>query len=117
MFGFLQKRAVKSYSRPGGQCPFKEWIESLRDRKAVRKIGIQLDRMRLGHFGDCRSVGKGVFESRIHYGPGYRLYFGIVASEIIILYGGDKSTQDKDIKKAQTYWVEAKEIENENNTD
>ncbi len=68
-------------------------------------IDNRLRRIRLGNFGDCRSVGEGVCELRIDYGSGYRIYFGQIGTTIVLLlYGGDKSTQAQDIRKAQEYW-------------
>ncbi len=81
---------------------FDRWLKKLRDRKAVLAIAARLDRARLGNFGDVESVGGGVSEMRIFLGPGYRLYYTTRASKIILLLcGGDKSTQKKDIKKAR----------------
>ena len=68
---------------------------------------MRLDRVSLGNFGDCHGVGDGVQELRIDYGPGYRVYFGQVGSTIVLLlFGGDKSTQAKDIEQAKRYWNE-----------
>ena len=74
----------------------------LRDRRAKARIQARIDRLELGHFGDVTPVGEGVSELRIFYGPGYRVYFvqrGPVV--VILLSGGDKSTQDSDIVKAK----------------
>jgi len=81
---------------------YKKWFKTLKDRKARARIDIRIKRISLGNLGDVKSVGKGVFELRIDYGPGYRVYF--VERDrirIILLAGGKKSTQNKDIKKAQ----------------
>ncbi|MGF6691021.1 putative addiction module killer protein [Metapseudomonas resinovorans] len=80
---------------------FDEWFASLRDKRAVMRIQARIDRAEDGNFGDCEPVGEGVSEMRIHYGPGYRVYFTQRGLEIVILLaGGDKSTQPKDIKAA-----------------
>lgn len=71
------------------------------DKQTVRRIQVRIDRAEDGNFGDCEPVGEGVSEMRIHYGPGYRLYFTQHGMEIVILLaGGDKTTQSKDIKIA-----------------
>jgi putative addiction module killer protein len=80
---------------------FSKWLRSLRDRQARARIQTRLDRLQLGLVGDVKSIGKGVFELRIDYGPGYRVYFSQNGQELVILLaGGDKSTQDRDIKTA-----------------
>ena len=81
---------------------FSAWENALRDRRAVLRVQSRVRHMSLGNFGDAKSVGDGVMESRIHYGPGYRLYYTRRSGEIVILLiGGDKSTQRKDIEKAK----------------
>lgn len=85
-------RETKIYSR---------WFAALRDRKARARIQTRIDRLQLGILGDVKPVGEGVSELRIDYGPGYRVYFVQRGQELVILLaGGDKSTQDKDIKTA-----------------
>lgn len=80
---------------------FSDWFKSLRDKRAKARISARIDRASMGNFGDCAPVGEGVSEMRIHYGTGYRVYFTQRGRElIIILAGGDKHTQDKDIKTA-----------------
>jgi len=81
---------------------FTEWFDSLRDKRAKARIQVRIDRMGLGNFGDVAPVGEGVSELRIFYGPGYRVYF-VQEGEVlvILLSGGDKSTQAKDISKAK----------------
>lgn len=80
---------------------FSEWFCGLRDRQARVRIQARIDRAELGNFGDCQPVGDGVSEMRIHYGPGYRVYY-VQHGEVlvILLAGGDKSTQGKDIATA-----------------
>ncbi len=80
---------------------FERWFTSLRDRKAVARIKSRIDRLQLGLLGDVRPVGEGISEMRIDYGPGYRIYFVQRGREVVILLaGGDKRTQSRDIVKA-----------------
>ncbi|WP_297801884.1 type II toxin-antitoxin system RelE/ParE family toxin [uncultured Brevundimonas sp.] len=80
---------------------FDQWLDDLRDRKARSKVLFAIRKMSLGNLGDVKPVGAGVSETRIHFGPGYRLYFVRRGSEVIILLcGGDKSSQTQDIKTA-----------------
>jgi putative addiction module killer protein len=89
---------------------FSKWLDGLKDRRAKARIQVRIDRMGMGHLGDVAPVGEGVSEMRIFYGPGYRVYFVKQGSEIIILLsGGDKSTQSSDIVKAKEL---AKQLEN-----
>jgi len=85
--------------------PFKEWLDALKDITARQKVRIRLDRVRLGNLAKNRSVGNGVYELKIDYGPGYRVYHGIDKKTIVLLLlGGDKSSQKKDIAQASKYW-------------
>lgn len=87
----VQPRDIQQYQIPDGKVPFSEWLDSLRDLKAKFKIDRRLDRVGTGNFGDYRSVGEGVYELRVNYGPGYRVYFGQVEETIVLLLiGGDK---------------------------
>ena len=96
---------ILEYLTESGQNPFRKWLEGLRDRQARAKIRVRLNRIRLGNFGDSKSVGGGVNELRIPYGPGYRVYFGHKGNEVVILlYGGHNKTKSKDIAFAQEYW-------------
>lgn len=80
---------------------FDAWFASLKYPQAARRIQVRIDRAEDGNFGDCGPVGEGVSEMRIHYGPGYRVYFIQRGLELVILLaGGDKSTQSMDIKSA-----------------
>ena len=81
---------------------FIDFIEDLDDERAQAKIAARIERLAAGNAGDVEPVGEGVSEMRIHYGPGYRLYFARQGQKVIVLLcGGDKSTQDKDIKAAK----------------
>lgn len=80
---------------------FAQWIDELRDIKARARVQIRIERLAAGNPGDVEPVGEGVSELRINYGPGYRVYFKQQGQELIILLaGGDKATQAKDIKAA-----------------
>ena len=94
-----------------GRVPFDHWLDSL-DNRAQLIVTARLARLRAGNFGDYKHVGAKVFELRIDFGSGLRVYFARQGREIVVLLGGgDKRTQAADIKKAQTMW---KEFENEN---
>jgi putative addiction module killer protein len=81
---------------------FDEWLLGLVDQKAQAKIASRIERLGLGNPGDVKPVGEGVSEMRVAYGPGYRVYFKQTGKTIILLLcGGDKSTQEKDIKRAK----------------
>ena len=81
---------------------FMKWLTEFRDQKAIARIQIRIDRLALGNPGDVRPVGSGISEMRNDYGPGYRVYFSQRGSEIVILLcGGDKTTQTSDIEKAK----------------
>jgi putative addiction module killer protein len=93
--------------RRGRSIPFSEWLDSLKDARAVGIVRARLNRIRLGNFGDCKTVGGGVEELRIDFGPGYRVYFGRKGCALVILLGGgDKKTQAKDILRARKHWEE-----------
>lgn len=98
---------ILEYVNEDGKNVFHEWLRSLKDTAARARIRVRLNRIRLGNFGDCKSVGSGVSELRVDYGPGYRIYFGRDGNKtVILLCGGSKKTQPKDIKLAQQHWAE-----------
>ncbi|MBL8546498.1 MAG: type II toxin-antitoxin system RelE/ParE family toxin [Hyphomonadaceae bacterium] len=89
---------------------FRTWLSGLRDRQAVARINTRIMRLRLGNPGDVASVGDGVSELRLMFGPGYRVYFATRGQELILLLaGGDKGTQANDIKAAKKLWTAWKE--------
>lgn len=95
---------IEKYETIKGRVPYDEWFEDL-DENTQARIDARLDRVSLGNLGDCKNVGNGVHELRLFFGPGYRIYFGQFQNRIILLLcGGDKSTQSRDIKKAQILW-------------
>lgn len=96
---------IRKYRLSDGVVPFDRWIAKLRDGRAKARVLVQLDRLRLGLPGDRKSVGSGVFELRIFEGKGYRVYFAREGKTIVVLLcGGDKTTQVRDIGLAQSYW-------------
>lgn len=103
-------REIIAYEDADDRQPFEEWIKGLRDLGAQVRIRRRLDRARRGNLGDWKSVGKGVIELREHFGPGYRLYIGEDGDTwIVLLCGGDKSSQERDIHQAQRFWVDYQE--------
>ena len=96
---------IREYVSRDGKKPFIDWLKKIRDQRAIEKILIQVDRLEMGNTGHCRSLGDGLHELRIHYGPGYRVYFGNTGRHIILLLcGGNKASQQRDIKRARQYW-------------
>ena len=90
-----------------GKAPFEVWLISLKDIQGRAIIRKRLNRVRLGNLGDAKTVGGGVMELRIDFGPGYRVYFGEDGSRIVVLLcGGDKASQSKDIESAKKFWTE-----------
>ena len=91
--------------REGRSTPFSEWLASLKDGRMVGIVRARLNRIRLGNFGDCKSVGGGVGELRIDFGPGYRVYYGRDGALVVVLLcGGTKGTQARDVLRAKGYW-------------
>jgi putative addiction module killer protein len=96
--------SLRYYVAANGKRPFAEWLCSLSDRNAAATVLVRLERLRLGNFGDARSLGKGLSELRIDAGPGYRVYFMVEGrAAVMLLCGGDKATQQKDILRAREY--------------
>lgn len=97
------------FSDKKGKSPFLEWLESL-DGSYRSRIEQRILRLSLGNYGDYKALQEGVMELRFTFGSGYRVYFGDDCEKIVVLLiGGDKSTQKKDIKKAIEYWQKYKE--------
>lgn len=95
---------VQKYVTPSGICPFDQWFDKL-DPQTQARIDVRFDRVRLGNFGDYKSVGKGIYELRFTFGPGFHVYYGLVEKRIVLLLiGGSKKTQTKDIRTAQNAW-------------
>lgn len=103
---FAEPIAVFFYRMSTGRCPFKDWLESLEGRTR-QAIDARLARVRRGLFGDDKSLGGGIWELRVDLGPGYRIYHGIRGSSVIVLLcGGAKGSQSRDIAKAREYWAD-----------
>ena len=101
---------IRKYVKEDGQIPIDQWLQGIRDSRAKARILVRLDRLRLGLLGDHKAVGEGVQELRISDGKGYRVYYGFEENEIILLLcGGSKATQRKDIKLAKAYWKRFRE--------
>ena len=96
---------LKTYVDHTGKSIFNDWLEALRDTQARARIDVRLNRLANGLAGDAKVVGQGVTELRIDWGPGYRVYFARDgAAVVLLLCGGDKRTQKKDIEHAIDYW-------------
>lgn len=98
-------KPIEVFQEESGRCPFEEWLDAQHEKTQFKVMAYLT---RLAHGGttkNIRSVGDEVFELKIDYGPGYRVYFGNLGlSKILILWAGDKSTQQKDIVRAKQYW-------------
>jgi len=101
---------IETYTTSTGNKPFNKWRDKL-DVNVKAIIRTRLDRVKLRNFGDCSAIkdGDGIWELRIDVGPGYRIYFGKIGSTVIVLLiGGAKGSQTRDIEKAKRYWHECK---------
>jgi len=96
------------YVTTAGKKVFQDWLDSL-DESTSARVAARLDRIEQGNFGDCKPAREGVYELRLDFGPGYRVYFGIVSGQVVLLTcGGTKKTQAKDIESAIEYLKEYK---------
>lgn len=99
---------VREYLTENGRSPYAKWFDRLNSAAAV-KVVTAIHRLEQGNFSNVKGVGAGVMEYRIHFGPGYRIYFGKDVDRLVILLaGGTKRRQDADIKAAQAYWQDYK---------
>jgi len=91
---------LEYYADEKGKEPFRDWLYGLRDRAAFARITVRLDRVELGNFGFCKGVGNGVFELKIDYGPGYRVYYAISGKTVVLLLlGGDKQPRPRILRR------------------
>ena len=96
---------IRKYQYPDGKIPFDDWIKTVKNQKDRARLLKRLDKVQLGNLGDWASVGDGVFELREHFSIGYRIYYGLEEQTVILLLcGGDKSSQAKDIEMAKQNW-------------
>lgn len=95
---------VREYETQDGKCPFRDWLETL-DHATRARVQARVLRFETGNLGDHKTVGGGVLEARVMFGPGYRIYFGRDGATLVVLLGGgSKATQVRDIRNAQRYW-------------
>lgn len=98
-------KILKFYRAENQKEPFREWLSGLKDVVGIAHINKRLERLSCGQRGDSEPVGEGVFELRIHHGPGYRVYYAEHDRDIVILlHGGSKKSQHRDIDRAISYW-------------
>ena len=103
---------LQDYLSENRHSPFNDWLTGLRDLQARARVRTRLDRARLGNLGNYASIGDGVFELRIFYGPGYRVYFSLTGENVmLLLFGGTKGTQKRDIPIAKTYLADYRKRE------
>jgi len=96
---------VIEYLNSEGKDPYREWLAGLADRQARARILTRINRLEAGSFGDCKPLAAGVWELRIDWGPGYRVYYARAGRRLILLLaGGDKRKQQADINAAISYW-------------
>ncbi len=99
---------VREYEDERGASPYRHWLDAL-DLAAKARIQARVLRVESGNLGDHKSVGGGVMELRLDFGPGFRVYFGLEGADLVLLLiGGDKGSQRRDISKAQQFWQECK---------
>ena len=109
MTRIVEPKYIVFYADENGNEPFLAWLNTLRDKQDRRRIINRLFRVEQGNYGDVEPIGGGLSELRLFFGPGYRIYFGEEALNIVvILCGGDKDSQSKDIEDAKDYWKEYK---------
>ena len=100
---------IRHYVNIVGRDIFDEWLTELADLRARAKIAARINRLAVGNFGDCKPLGRGLYEFRIDWGPGYRVYYAMIGKQcILLLCGGDKRKQASDIERAAAYLADYK---------
>jgi putative addiction module killer protein len=107
---------IRRYVTVSGKDIFGDWLSALKDARTQGKIVARIDRLAVGNFGDCKALGGRLFELRIDWGPGYRVYYAMVGRTcVLLLCGGDKKRQPSDIRRAREYlkdyWERSRETE------
>ena len=105
--GKAKPRLIEVYSNTDGKMPFNDWLDWLKNKRSRSEVNRRIERAKAGNFGDHKSVGNDVYEMRITYGPGYRIYYALLEKQnsiLLLLCGGDKSTQVEDVRKAKEYF-------------
>jgi putative addiction module killer protein len=100
---------IRRYVTTRGGDAFGEWLASLKDKQARARIAVRINRLSADNFGDCKPLRDGVWELRVDWGPGYRVYYALAARDVILLLcGGNKRRQSADIGRAVGYWNDSK---------
>jgi putative addiction module killer protein len=103
---------IRHYVTGSGKNLFEEWLDSMKDAKTEARIAARVARLAAGNFGDCKPLRDGVWELRIDWGPGYRIYYAVIdRAHALLLCGGDKRKQAADINRAVEYWKDYQERE------
>jgi putative addiction module killer protein len=101
---------IRHFVTPAGEDVFDDWLTELADARAQAKIATRINRLAAGNFGDCKSLRQGLYELRVDWGPGYRVYYAMIGKAcVLLLCGGDKRKQATDIEQALEYLRDYKE--------
>jgi putative addiction module killer protein len=101
---------IRHYVSRSGKDVFDQWLTRLADTRTQAKIAVRINRLAAGNFGDCKSLRQGLFELRIDWGPGYRIYYAMLGTScVLLLCGGDKRKQSSDIDRALEYLKDYKD--------
>jgi putative addiction module killer protein len=101
---------IRHYVNRAGKDVFDDWLTELADAKAQAKVAVRINRLAAGNFGDCKSLRQGLYELRIDWGPGYRVYYAMLGRVcVLLLCGGDKRKQSQDIERALQYFKDYRE--------
>lgn len=101
----MNRKLIRIYKSETGSRPFEKWLKTVKCLKTRGKIRYRIDKLEMGYYGDCKTLSNGLKELRFNFGPGYRVYFAEVDEIIIVLlFGGKKDTQSRDINLVKKYW-------------